>query len=86
MSTMIGNQRVEIRIESFGAGLVYICDPQCPWITTEKESDSVLLALADDTFADRAEAYQAYCDRIRPIASEGKAVDMYNAAKLAERA
>lgn len=80
-TTKIANQTVTVWTETLSAGRVYVHDVGCPWVTTAAEWDAALAAVADDTFASAADAYQAVCDRIRPIATEGAAVDMRDADK-----
>lgn len=85
---MIGNVTCAVEVEFFGNDMVFFRDPQCPWVCTLKQFDVAIGSLADATFVDdhessaRSIAFQALCDLIQPVCTDGAARDMLARSRL----
>lgn len=79
----VGNTDVDVYCERFGKGLVFLRDPQCPWVCKESKLRDALDSLSERTFIEnrdgsaRSNAYQALCDILHPIATDGAARTLY---------
>lgn len=83
----IGNVTVDIDVEEIAGERLYVRDRGCPWVCARADWASAIEALQDERYIDdrhgsaRSHAYQDLCDRIRPIATAGAAVDLLRAAE-----